>query len=300
MSRFSQRVTEVGYSTWNRLFTSSGMLAFAMFWIAIASGVFLALFYDINRPADSLELLTIHSSAGLFFRSLHYWSAQLFLLFSVTHVVEHLLLGSERATRPGIWIRLTLLIPLIFYVMISGFILKGDSESFLARRILSGLLRFLDSSSDFLAYSFVGHDGDWQILYMHHLATASLLILIFTVEHIRLFWPRSISVLYSMATTTLLSVLLPLEIKPHFDTIVKGPWYFLGLQEILHWLTLPWLMWIMVFLLALLFVAIRFSKEKIARILKLSLLFFFIVYIGLSFIGWLFRGENWQWIYPWS
>lgn len=284
------------FALWNELFTSSGMLAFALFWIAVISGIFLALFYDVQKPKDSLELLTLYSRSGLFFRSLHYWSAQLFLIFSLFHVVEHLLLNSERKMSTGLWLRLTFLIPLIFYVMISGFMLKGDAESYLARRILAGLLNYLDPGNFFLSFSLVGRNKDWQIVYMHHLATATVLILIFTIEHVRNYWPRIQSVLYALSFSILMSVFFPLGIRPFYEPVVKGPWYFLGLQEFLHWLNYPVSFWITIFILGLLFFLLPFLSGKLNRNIKIFLLIILIIYIILSLIGWLFRGESWRFI----
>lgn len=60
------------YSFWNLPF---GNIATATFIIAVLSGVFLALPFDVKNPYESISLLLLTNLPAVFFRNVHYWSA---------------------------------------------------------------------------------------------------------------------------------------------------------------------------------------------------------------------------------
>ena len=88
----------------------------------------------------------------------------------------------------------------------------------------------------------------------------------------------------------------------------KAPWYFLGLQELVHYSALvggvivPTLL--VVGLLALPYVDRRrtaaghwFAPERrLANIVFTALV---AVFVGLTIVGTFFRGANWAWVWPW-
>ena len=74
MSKKKEKRIAKNYS---KLFGSTfGHIAFASFFIAALSGIFLSIFYDVNQPFDSISMLLIANPSASFIRSLHYWSAQ--------------------------------------------------------------------------------------------------------------------------------------------------------------------------------------------------------------------------------
>ena len=89
----------------------------------------------------------------------------------------------------------------------------------------------------------------------------------------------------------------------------KAPWYFLGLQELVHYSALiggvvvPTLL--VVALLALPYVdrgtagsGRWFAPER--RLSNVAFTVIAIVLVGLTVIGTLFRGPNWAWVWPWK
>ncbi len=256
----------------------------------------MALVYDVNNPYDSLQIVLLNNPGGAFFRGIHYWSAQLFLIFAIWHIIEHLTLATERRLSPGIWLRVILSIPFIIYVMLSGFILKGDSEGLLAREILAGLLNTLPLLGNAARFTILGESGDFQIIYLHHLATTTLIILLFSIEHARRFWPDWRSVIYIFSFSIVLSYAAMPSLHNGLNPVVKGPWYFLGLQEVLHWTSHPiWIPILTVLLLVLLYLLPRLPRRWSRRI-KIGFLAVLVGYALLTIIGWLFRGANWQWL----
>ena len=95
-----------------------------------------------------------------------------------------------------------------------------------------------------------GTGSDRQVLYVHHIATASIFLWLLVVEHARAVWPRPVATLVAFAPVAVAALVLTPGLHDGLSPIVKGPWYFLGLQETLHWLSHP--VWAVVAALALL------------------------------------------------
>ena len=162
-----------------------GDVAFASFFIAIVSGVLLAIPYDISHAYESVARLRLINPAANYFRNLHYWSAQLFLISTVVHLWDHLRQSSERRVPAGAWARLTLSIPLVAFVMVSGFMLKGDTEGVQAWRIVATVTSSLPVIGRALSALLFGTGSDQQVVYVHHIATASIFLWLLVAEHAR-------------------------------------------------------------------------------------------------------------------
>ena len=133
------------------LFDTYGNIALAGFVICVVSGIFLAVPYDVEMAYESIAVMLITNLPAVVFRNMHYWSAQIFLLFSILHTFEHIKLRSSQNLGAGIWLRLVISLMFVFYVMLSGFILKGDADSMQAQRILESLILKIPGVGQFLA-----------------------------------------------------------------------------------------------------------------------------------------------------
>ncbi|RLD57538.1 MAG: hypothetical protein DRJ05_09570, partial [Bacteroidetes bacterium] len=279
-------------------FDTYGAIATASFLICAISGVVLAVPYDVNAAYDSISLMVIANPGAAFFRNVHYWSAQLFLVFVFLHIWEHFKLKSEKAVSSGVWFRLSVSILFVMFVMISGFILKGDSDSEQASRILVALLGKIPLLGPLLSKVLFGDGESYQLIYVHHIATATIFLVIIILEHARTLWTKTSTFFISLFIIAILSLLLNAPLHDNLDPVVKGPWYFVGFQEILHWLSSPALVvWFIVLLIVVVW-ALRMMKDKPSKIIKKSLLYLFWAYMVLSAIGFFFRGENWKWQPP--
>jgi ubiquinol-cytochrome c reductase cytochrome b subunit len=152
------------FEKWNKHFPTAGHLSFASFWLALISGIPLLYVYFQDLPLDSLELLLIQNSWGIFFRALHYWSGQIFLVTMLLHLFEYLLKNGERTIRFSIWVKLIIVIPIVFYIMLSGYILKGDQEGVLANNILTGLIGTIPFVSTFIKTVLLGNRNSYNNL----------------------------------------------------------------------------------------------------------------------------------------
>jgi hypothetical protein len=278
--------------------TNWGQLTTALFMICCVSGIFIAIPFDVEKPYESLSQILIANPAASFFRNLHYWSAQLFLVFSLIHIYDHFKKKEGIRLKKGIWFRLAVGVLIIFLAMLTGFLLKADADSLQARRILESLISGIPFIGDLLSYSLLGKEESFQLIYVHHIATFTIFLAIIIFEHVRKIWPKWGELLASTAVVAVLSFFITAPLHDNLNPTVKGPWYFLGLQEILHWLSTPSFSLLVVFLFVLLIYLVPFGNERNVFVTKRSLLILTALYLFLTIIGIFFRGPNWQWIWP--
>jgi hypothetical protein len=275
-------------STW-------GELGFAGVWLAVVSGIALAIPYDAQRPYDSVALLLLTNPAAAFFRNVHYWAGQLFLVLTLAHAWDHLSRWTESRVPRAMWWRVTASLPLAVFVMLSGFMLKGDGEAQQALRIVTTLLEQVPWVGRVVSVAVFGTEANRQILYVHHVATASLLTWLFVAEHARATWPRLVALVEAFIPIGLASLFLSPALHDGLDPVVKGPWYFLGLQELLHWSARPVLLVAAGAALVVLVAALPRVSDRAARAGKWVLVAALLVYAGLTVVGMAFRGPNWAW-----
>ena len=277
-----------------------GQIGISTFFIACVTGIILAIFYDIKEPYNSISSMLIANQPASFLRSLHYWSSQLFLIFTILHIWDHLRKSTEKNVKSGVWIRVTISILAIFFVMLSGFILKGDTDSLQAKRILTTLLDSIPFVGNLFSFSLLGGEEDFQLTYVHHIATATIFIWIIIVEHAKQLWPKTKTTVYFLIPTILLSLLIIPTLHDGINPAMKGPWYFLGMQELFHYFSSPEIVMWGVLLFVLVIGILPKFNDSIAKRIKIILIVLSVIYLIFSFIGYFFRGTNWEFRMPWN
>jgi hypothetical protein len=281
--------------------TTFGGFAFAALLVVAVSGIGLALPFDAHTPYDSLALLLLTSPGARFYRNIHYLAAQIFLVLTLFHTWDHLRRSTERRLSVAMWARVALSLPLVVFLMLSGFILRGDAESVQALRIVSTIVGDIPFAGRSLAVALFGQaSGDLQVIYLHHIATATVLAWLIVAEHARSIWPRAIPVVSVFVVTAALGLFVSPTLHDGLDPLVRGPWYFLGVQELLHWTAHPgWVIALGGVVLGALFWVPRLSEER-ARRVKAGLAACLVAYGGITAFALLFRGENWSFAWPLS
>ncbi|MCY1720345.1 cytochrome b N-terminal domain-containing protein [Prolixibacteraceae bacterium Z1-6] len=278
--------------------TTFGTYAIALFWLVIVSGIFLAIPFDVEDPYLSVSTMMISNPWASLIRNLHYWSSQFFLILSLIHLYDHFHYKKRIGLKKGIAFRLSIGVLIIFLAMITGFLLKGDSDSEQARQILETLAERVPLIGKALAFSLIGASDSYQLIYVHHIATFTVFMGIIIVEHSKIIWPRYLDFIVSFAATFIVSFLFSAPLHDNLNPTVKGPWYFVGFQEILHWLKHPeWSLLLFLILIVLIYL-VNSAKKRISFITKRGLLVFTGFYLILTIIGLFFRGERWAWTYP--
>ncbi len=89
----------------------------------------------------------------------------------------------------------------------------------------------------------------------------------------------------------------------------KAPWYFLGLQELVHYSALVGGVIVPTLLVLALLVVPYFDRGKAGagqwfaperRVANAVFTTLAVIFAGLTIIGTLFRGPNWAWVWPWK
>ena len=276
-----------------------GDLATAAFVIAAISGVVVAVPYDTQDAYGSIAAMLLANPAGAFFRNMHYWAGQLCLVLTLLHVWDHLRARTEQRVSRGVWLRLALTLPLLAFIMLSGFMLRGDAEGRQALRILAEATSQVPFLGTLLATMIFGASERLDVIYVQHAATATMAVWLFIIEHARRVWPRVSAFVAVTVATSAISLFLSPGLHDGLEPIVKGPWYFLGLQEILHWT--PWPLIVVVAGGAIVgaFYAVRVAPASRAAWTKSILLVLAVTYLGLCGVGAFLRGENWAWNPTW-
>lgn len=278
-----------------------GWVATASIILCAASGALLAVPYDVATPYLSVTKLVTANPAASLIRNIHYWSAQLFLILTLVHIFDHLYKGTETNIRKkSLWFRLTLSLVFALYVMLSGFILKADGDSLQAHRILSSLVGSLPFIGGMLQQTFIGSENNFQVLYIQHAATATVILFVIIMEHARSLKVNLRTLLISTFLITIASFLFRAPINGLNDKVMKGPWYFIGLQETLHWVTNPMFVTIGLIILLVLIYLIPWVKPLYSLRIKQFFVVMIILYAVLTLAGFFFRGPMWQWQWPWK
>jgi quinol-cytochrome oxidoreductase complex cytochrome b subunit len=277
-----------------------GDLATAAFVVAAASGVAVAVPYDTQDAYGSIGGMLLANPAGAFFRNVHYWSGQLCLVLTLIHVWDHLRASTEHRVSRGVWLRLALTLPLLAFIMLSGFMLRGDADASQALRIVSEATSQIPLLGPLAATMLFGAGGRLDVIYVQHAATATIAVWLFIIEHARRgVWPRASAFVAVTVATGVISLVVSPGLHDGLEPIIKGPWYFLGLQEILHWTPWPLAVVLAGFAIVAALYAVRVLPTSRAGWSKALLLVLALVYLGLCGVGAFLRGESWAWDPGW-
>jgi hypothetical protein len=275
-----------------------GTFALSMFLLVLLSGVLLAIPFDVKNPYLSISNILVTNPWASRIRNFHFWSSQFFLVISLIHIYDHFHFNEKIGLKKGMAFRLSIGVLIIFLAMLTGFLLKGDSDSQQARHILETLALRIPIIGQSLAFSLLGDADNYQLIYVHHIATFTIFITIIMVEHSRKFWPRTFDFVISFVAIASISYFFTAPLHDNINPSVKGPWYFVGFQEILYWLSHPeWSLLLFLIILILIYI-VNSGKDKFVFISKRILLIITAFYILVTFTGLFFRGVRWQLIFP--
>jgi len=277
-------------------FDTAGWIASSSLLLCAASGMMLAIPYDFTRAHSSIAEMLLFNPPGSLVRNFHYWSAQLFFVFTLLHVYDHLSKSTQNNIRKRrTWGLLCLALAFLGYEMISGYILKGDAAGMQARNILSSLLESIPFIGKLLGAALTGSAENSQVVYIQHVGIGTIVLMVAVYDHVKTIWPKRTTWLIVFVILLVMSLFFRAPLGMLDSTQVKGPWFFVGIQEMLHLTSHPPLV---ILLLAAFGITLYFMPlwtDKINRLVKLILFIAALLYLGITFMALLFRGENWEW-----
>jgi len=264
-----------------------GAWALIAFYISLLSGIIVGLQYDYLNPFYSTTSLDLLAPYGRFFRSLHFFSSQFFFFFSCFHLVA--IYQKTIKYNPIEWLRLIGLLPLILLLLFTGYILRGDSTGSSAGMIAENILQAIPGvGSPLNDLLFSLSDSGLRKVYLHHVISLDLLLLIFAWNHLRIYriTVRQYLPLIALIFTFSVFVSAPFEPDRLGISYISGPWFFLGLQELLRYLS-PLLAGVLIPGLFIVALSSAHPANKHIRLIVLSIGVTLSCYAILSCIAWL-------------
>ena len=206
------------------------------FYISLLSGIIVGLQYDYLNPFYSTTAIDLLAPYGRFFRSLHFFSSQFFFFFCCFHLLA--IYDKTKIYSIIEWIRLVGSLPIILLLLFTGYILRGDNTGSSAGIIAENILQAIPVVGlhlNDLLFSLSG--SGLRKVYIHHVIALDLLLLIFTWNHLRIYRINVREHLPLVASILVFSVFVSAPFEPDRLGIsyISGPWFFLGLQELLRY-----------------------------------------------------------------
>ncbi|MBN2233980.1 MAG: cytochrome b N-terminal domain-containing protein [Opitutales bacterium] len=228
-----------------RLRIRFGHLALSALLISCLSGIALAYHYDWRTPYDSIAAIDMVLPLGSIIRSLHWYSSQCFVVFVLLHLLEYVFNGSFRSIPLIRWIPLIWSVVPIILLMFSGYLLKGDAVGASAGSIAEHLALSLPGVGNTInRLLFAMECEGLSRVYVNHVIVFGIVAVWMLWRHLRnrTFDKQILLIVFSGCLIISLIWRSPMDSRPvNSETIlVKGPWFFLGLQELLRHLPALW------------------------------------------------------------
>ncbi len=208
-----------------------------MLFLSLFSGIIVALQYDYTTPWFSTTAIELLTPYGHFFRSLHFYSSQLFFFFSTFHLIAVYEKSEQYSWRQ--WIRLTGSLPVILLLLFTGYILRGDATGNSAGRIAENLLLAIPVAGDTVnSLLFALTKSGLRKVYLHHVISFDLLLLLLLWRHLHHYRVQISRYPALTAAICAFSMVIAAPLEPEIASAhyISGPWFFLGLQELLRYL----------------------------------------------------------------
>ncbi len=250
--------------------------------ITIVTGILLTFYYvpTVEQAYPSLALIDSVVAFGGFVRSLHYWAAQLMVVFAALHMARVVFTGGYRSPRDFNWLIGVGLFVIVLLWDFTGYTLRWDEGSIWALLVGTNLLKEIPGIGEGLYRLIVGDTalGNSALLrfYAWHIMGLTLPGIGAVGYHIwrirvdggishpaptrarprtfitrkTLFFRETITAIAATAALIILSALAPpvlgaianLETAGASET--KAPWFFLAIQEMLRYLSPLWAGWL--------------------------------------------------------
>lgn len=263
-----------------------GARSMVALYLSLFSGVVVSLQYDPAHPYYSASSLDILTPFGGFWRSLHFYASQVFFLLLVLHVLAIIVERSYESMAFKRWLLLVLSMAVALLLLFTGYILRGDSTGSSAGLIAENILLsipLLGGLLDSLLFSII--EEGMKRVYTNHLIGLGLMWVLLSWDHLRRYrvsWRQHPALVLTVIGFSAL-VAAPLE-PEHLGVFhLNGPWFFVGLQELLRYVhpVLAGIVWPAMLIAGLVLI----HKQAVEVKARLFCLGWLACYALLSFIG---------------
>jgi len=252
-------------------------LALATGLVCLGSGLLLAFqFKPWGDVFAQVEAMTSQVPFGWFFRRIHFLSGEACVILTLLHVLDHVLRRNDRILSTTAWARLWLASALALLLLFTGYVLKGDKEGILAGTILRNLAEAVPVAGEQLGPVFIGSGSDFFFPpYLWHCWLLPLALGFLLRKHIRSWLPRGAYLTGGLLLCGLGALAIPMPHSLPPEAVVEeayGPWFFLGLQELLKHAPPLWAGIVLPGTLAAVFLGLPLTSGRAEQATRLALL----------------------------
>ncbi len=257
-----------------------GPLSYLMFWIVVASGLYLYVFFrtGVDEAYASVEYLTLQQwYFGGVMRSLHRYASDAMVLTMLLHLARHFMFDHYRSFRWFSWVTGVALLWLVYAAGVNGYMLPWDR---LAQFVVVATAEWFDWLPMFrgtlirnFIYTDSVNDRLFSLLSFIHigipLATLALLwVHTHRVPAARTSPPRPIAAT-AVAALIVLSLYKPAVSQEHADlavalTTIEFDWFYLAVYALIYRWT-PGEVWLLVGGVTALFFLLPWLPPKLLR-----------------------------------
>ncbi|HXY38834.1 MAG TPA: cytochrome b N-terminal domain-containing protein [Vicinamibacteria bacterium] len=321
-----------------------GLVSFFLFAVLTLTGLLLMLYYVPHTSAAYRSMLDLRYAVafGPFLRNAHRWAAHGMVAVVFLHMCRVFFTGAYKPPRELNWVVGVLLLLLTLALSFTGYLLPWDQLAFWAITVGTSIVAYFPLLGPQVRYLLLGgyEIGQAALLrfYVLHclilpLAMAGLVALHFwrvrkdgglsapahASERRVLAWPHLVFrellvlvVVLVLVNAFAVAVNAPLEDvadATRTPNPAKAPWYFLGLQELVHYgailggVVVPTTLVLALLLLPYLDtdprgIGVWFSPDR--RLANTVFACLALAVVAVTVIGTFFRGPNWAWVLPWA
>lgn len=222
--------------------TRWGAKSLVSLYVSVLTGLVLALQYEPATPFFSIGVIDVLVPGGKFWRSCHFYASQLFFLFSLIHLWAVLLAGTEEMPWRK-WLYLIGSLPCALLLLFTGYVLRADATGEAAGIIAENITLSIPVVGSWLNSVLFSIEAEgMKRIYANHLIGLVVLWIICCWDHLRRYRVgfRQHGMLVAGMLLFCLVVMAPMEPARLGMLHIQGPWFFLGLQELLRYIPAFW------------------------------------------------------------
>jgi len=277
-----------------------GELCVAPLLVSVASGALLALKYDPAAPYASVVAIELLVPFGSLLRGLHYYASQLFFIFFVFHLFTVLarMSGRDGCCPPGFsdsrggcdrgqWLKLVFALPVTTMLLFTGYVLKMDATGAAAGAVAENIVLSVPFVGGILnRMLFAISETGLRVVYANHLAGLFILWTVLLWDHLRRYRFSPAGDAGVVAALFAVSLALPAPLTPKWPGVahLDGPWFLIGLQELLRHVQPFWAGIVFPSLPVAALAAVS-GQARRCRLLMALILLWLALYAGLTVAG---------------
>ena len=254
----------------------------SLFIVSFFSGFIVVFAYHPSLAYDSVQKIEYILPYGLFFRELHYFSSEAFVVSLLLHIVIEV---SKKEIKISFnsWFYSILAFFITLILMFTGFVLKGDQSANSAAQIAFSLIKETPFLDNFLMLFKDTTLFYWKF-FIWHIVFLPSIILFAIFKHVKKITTKIEYLVISLGISLLISLILnmPEDIALEKQVLhLKGPWFFWGAENLLE-LDLSAMSINLTLLLPFVLLMLLYKRES-QKAVKILLIFWTILYAYFSF-----------------